>query len=88
MTIITHEEADRLIEVCLHDVEYGYDLDQIPEAIRERERERIDKHCAEEADRCAKESIVNGWHEGDLCMIYLDEFGNDYELFGYWSIAD
>lgn len=70
-----------VIQVCLHDVSFSFDIGRC--TLTRRLQELLEEEAEERAKACICEEV---W-SGDLCVNYLAGNGREVEMFGWWSIG-
>ena len=81
MTTAKRNTVDGIIEVCCHQVEWWYDMDDLK--LTDEIKERLEK----EAEDRAKSQINEGMVCGELnCLYHGDEAPGGVEIRGAWEI--
>jgi hypothetical protein len=79
-TTIPTQNFETTVEVCCHHVAIRYwDFEhELTDELKEL--------LTEDGAARAKECIIDGYREGQLCTYHVDDKGNEEEIHGWWEI--
>ena len=81
---ITKDSAVGTLTTLQHTIDFRVELDGVEGLDID---ETLEDRMKEEAESRSRECIINDFGSGgELSMVYVDDDGEEFELFGWWNI--